>query len=375
LQYRQIAEGFKETLLEKAIFVGHDEMHHQKPSDHKKTYTYEYLEACAIEPRDDAFHGIINLTDVEWWYFDAIFDNGYSLHVGFRVYQMRNSGFLQMRINIYQDGNVKVEKFLMRLLPDVDLSPSVPRISLMNKPVAFLDIEHYKQTGKWRYLLQLTIDDVTVDLCFDGTTPGWKIETSSTCWTTALPKATVKGTISLGNGILQVKGIGYHDHNWGYSASTMFSNIGWFWGRITGKNLNLTWAKTMKTPTKGDLLAILNRDSGENTQAAYQSMNPKDILLKVEALMKNHGRWIPSVFSLKTRQSSQGIDRSLSVNIEMNTIDVQHTRIFFAHYWRYHIETSGILQFGSQQEELRGKHQIIEFLSFKSPSPSLFLSP
>jgi hypothetical protein len=155
----------------------------------------------------------------------------------------------------------------------------------------------------------------------------------------------------------------------------MFSNIGWFWGRITGKNLNLTWAKTMKTSTKGDLLAILNRDSEGNTQAAYQSINPKNILFQAEALMKNSGRWIPSLFSLKTQQSSQSTDLPPSVNIEMNTIDVQHTHIFFAHYWRYHVETSGILHFGSQREELKGKHQIIEFLSFKSPRPSLFLSP
>lgn len=349
-------------------------MHYQKHSDDETTHSYRHLQACAIEPRDDAFHGIINLTDVEWWYFDAIFDNGYSLHVGFRTYQMRNSGFLQIRINIYKDGNVKTEKFSMHLLPDVDLSPSVPQISVDGKPAVFLDIEHYTRTGKWRYLLQLSIDDIAIDLCFNGTTPGWKIETSSTCWTTALPKATVQGTMRIKNTVFQVKGIGYHDHNWGYSALTMFSNIGWFWGRITGENLNLTWAKTMKTPFEGDFLALLNRDSEVNTQAAYRSIIPSDIFFQMGDLLKNHGRWIPSAFLLKTGKCSQAADIPLAVDIEMKTVDVQHTRIFFAHYWRYHVQTSGILYFGSQREHLRRKPQIIEFLSFKSPSSSLFLS-
>ena len=349
-------------------------MDYHKYSDDVNPHPYRHLQACAIEPQDDAFHGIINLTDVEWWYFDAIFDNGYSLHVGFRTYQMRNSGFLQIRINIYQDGNVKVEKFSMHLFPDVDLSASVPRISLEGKPVVFLDLEQYKRTGKWRYLLQLAIDDVTIDLCFDGTTPGWKIETSSTCWTTALPKATVEGTIRIKENVIQVKGIGYHDHNWGYSASTMFSNIGWFWGRITGESLNLTWAKTMKNPFEGDFLAILNRDSEENNRTTYQSIVPSNILFQTKDLLKNHGRWIPSTFFLKTEKSSQNADRPVAVDIEMKTVDVQHTRIFFAHYWRYHVETSGALNFGSQREQLKRKPQIIEFLSFKAPSASLFLS-
>ena len=70
---------------------------------------YRFLKAVDITPKDDAFHGNINLLDIEWWYFDAVFDNGYSLHVGVRTYHIRNSGIVQSRINVYKEGKTEVE--------------------------------------------------------------------------------------------------------------------------------------------------------------------------------------------------------------------------------------------------------------------------
>ena len=72
--------------------------------------TYRFLKAEEIIPKDDASHGNSNLLDIEWWYFDAIFDNGYSVHVGLRTYHIKNSGILQARITIYKDGITIVEE-------------------------------------------------------------------------------------------------------------------------------------------------------------------------------------------------------------------------------------------------------------------------
>ena len=68
-----------------------------------------FYKGTDIIPKDDAFHGNINIIDVEWWYFDAVFDNGYSIHIGIRLYHLRNSGLLESRINIYKDGKVETE--------------------------------------------------------------------------------------------------------------------------------------------------------------------------------------------------------------------------------------------------------------------------
>ena len=64
---------------------------------------YNFYKANDITPKDDAFHGNIKLLDIEWWYFDAVFFNGYSIHIGFRIYHIRNFGIGQSRINIYKN--------------------------------------------------------------------------------------------------------------------------------------------------------------------------------------------------------------------------------------------------------------------------------
>jgi predicted secreted hydrolase len=327
---------------------------------------YRYLQAEQIKPSDDAYHKSKNLFDVEWWYFDAVLENGLSLHIGLRTYHFRNSGLLQTRINVYKDGKTIKEKFQMHLFPDVFISSKEPKIQILGKDVVKFDQEHMKKTGIWKYTVILDIEDTSVDLIFTGTTQGWKIETTTTCWTTACPKATVQGNIIFNGEKLSVKGIGYHDHNWGYSASTAFSTIGWYWGRITGDLLNLTWAKTMINKNEGDLLSILNRDySKKNHNQMFTSIHPDNIVFHSKNYVRKKGQMIPTEFKLQcTYKTEQKIP--ISIDINMKTIDVQHARIFIAHYWRYHVYTTGTLQWDSHIETLKEKPQIIEFLSFKS---------
>ena len=83
---------------------------------------YRFLKAVDITPKDDTFHGNINLLDIEWWYFDAVFDNGYSLHVGVRTYHRRNSGIVQSRINVYKEGKTEVEAMKTNLFSNFYIS-------------------------------------------------------------------------------------------------------------------------------------------------------------------------------------------------------------------------------------------------------------
>jgi predicted secreted hydrolase len=54
-----------------------------------------------IELKDDAFHGTHHYFSVEWWYFDAILNDDYALHAGFKVYSIRNVGIVYPIIEIY----------------------------------------------------------------------------------------------------------------------------------------------------------------------------------------------------------------------------------------------------------------------------------
>ena len=339
----------------------------QEKSIEKISPKYRFLDAEAIKPKDDAYHGNINLFDVEWWYFDAVFDNDYSIHIGFRTYHIGKSGFLQSRINVYKGGKAQFEKLKINLFSNVLISEKELKIIINGQTVVNIDSDHYNKTGEWKYTIKLTIKDISIDLTFIGTTEGWKVETDTTCWTVALPKAKVEGYLKIGNKKLEAKGIGYHDHNWGYSASTAFGTIGWYWGRITGNNLNLTWAKTMKNIYEGDLLSILNYDKTKNTdEKTYYSIHPDDVIIKPKNIIKKKGKIIPTEFEIKIKSKNKDSKFPIEVDLKMNIIDIQHSRIFIANYWRYHVATSGLIKFDNISEILENKPQIIEFLCFKS---------
>jgi len=60
-------------------------------------------------------------------------------------------------------------------------------------------------------------------------------------WVIALPRADVEGTIKVDNETIQVRGIGYHDHNWLNFNFAMIIDY-WYWGRIYSDNFSVIFA-------------------------------------------------------------------------------------------------------------------------------------
>jgi hypothetical protein len=75
---------------------------------------------------------------------------------------------------------------------------------------------------------------------------------------------------------------------------------------------------------------------------------------------------IPTEFDLQITDTASDNKTPVNADIRMKTLDIQHTRIFTIHYWRYHGKATGKISVGSTTESLDEKPQIIEFLSFKS---------
>jgi len=335
-----------------------------QPSSHFN----QYLKAEDITPKDDTFHGRRNIIDIEWWYFDAVFDNEYSIHIGFRVYHIKNIGLLQTRINLYYKGESISEEIKRDVFKKDIIGTTIPSIQLHGKPVVSFDKLHYQNKKEFHYHVDLTVKDIHVDLLFKGTTKGWKIETPSTCWTVPVPKANVSGTIQFKEKTIPVQGIGYHDHNWGYSPTTVIQNMGWYWGRITTDTLNVTWANTIASKDKQDVLSVMNIDNPRLHQQDYVNVHPKNLRFQPGDFQQDHGKCIPTSFWLSFHQPSENNNPAIAADITMKTIDIQYSRIFIIHYWRYHIETTGFIQFDDFREDLINRPQIIEFLSFKNPS-------
>ena len=337
-----------------------------KKNNNQTKTSYRFLPAKPINPIDDTFHGTKYLVDIEWWYFDAVFDDGYSIHIGFRIYHIKKIGILQTRINIYHHGKPIIKKIKRFLLSDVLINDTKPTIKINDQTVLSFSIND-KQKRPWIYAINLGIDDVFVHLDFIGDTQGWKIETKSTCWTVPLPMATVKGTLSFQGKTKDVNGTGYHDHNWGYSPTTVMQNMGWFWGRITAETLHITWANTIASEIKQDLIAVVNKKyEPQGKKPFFTNVNQRNIIFRTKNYEQKNHFHIPHVFDINFTQKKDNNLKAVEANLLMKTIDIHYERIFIINYWRYHVETTGTITYDGHTETLNKKPQIIEYLRFKS---------
>jgi carotenoid 1,2-hydratase len=195
----------------------------------------------------------------EWWYFDAISKNGYSIVI------------------IFYDGNPFSRRYIQELKRNRKTrAGQFPAISISvykdGEPV-FYSFEEFEATSAWfsekkpegragknrftgkkvkntiEYTLQLhqTVpngDTVKGTLTFSGSEPNLpqmddqdENQKDDHIWNLILPKCIVDGTLIV-NGYHQEKidfsGTGYHDHNTG--SEPMKDSFGeWYWGRYHTK--------------------------------------------------------------------------------------------------------------------------------------------
>jgi hypothetical protein len=309
-----------------------------------------------IEPSDDRFHGAIKHVGAEWWYFDAIFTNDYSIHLGLRTYSKKKRGMISPQLEIYKDGQFLVEETTRFLFKDVDISKTLPIVKHNDKVLMAINNDLYEHDKKWQYHINLFLKKYGFDLTFDGTTPGWKFETDRESWTVSLPKSKVKGTLMIDGEEIPVEGMGYHDHNWNYNMVTVMNyGQGWYWGKIASKHFNIVWAKIVKS-NKYEIIAVINKDGGN-----YYNIDPKNIDLTIDANMKVGRFKTPSHFHLKISEIIEGIP--INVDVDMHAHGIHYNSIIVAPYFRYHVKSTGTIAIGSEKETVNDL-QIMEYLRF-----------
>jgi predicted secreted hydrolase len=312
-----------------------------------------------ITPVDDAFHGSAKRFAAEWWYFDAIFNNGYSIHIGFRTLSKKKLGIVSLFLEIYKSGKIVIEKKKKFLFKNFKTSREFPLAKLFNNSIMEFDIDRYMETGDWLYNLKFNIDNCDINLTFQDTAKGFKIETNAESWTVALPKAHVKGKIVIDDKKILVDGVGYHDHNWNYTfISALTYGKAWFWGKIRSENYNIIWANVIKKSGKWDLIAVINKD-----QNCFYNINPANIDFKPDNYISDHHRKTPSRFSLKINDTIDNIN--VIADIKMELIGLHFSKVLSAPYWRYHVHISGFISINKKKEKI-DNIQIMEFLRISS---------
>lgn len=346
---------------EKNIFSSNSKMRHLNKFLNEREIFLKHFQKRVISPfvfspedinlKDDAFHGASRIQYTEWWYFDAIFDNGYTIQIGIRVAGLLKQGVVFLRLDIYKDGGLISHEIKPFFIWDFFTSDEVPLVEIKRNKI----MEGYisEDNGRWIYNLSVDLDDSSADLCFVGCTKGWKGVTPGGNWAVILPRAEVQGTITYNDKIVNVSGVGYHDHNWNVSLFTGI-NFGWFWGKVNSNSYTLTWSQIMVTRFWGQSLLVINEKDG-----GFINIEPKYINLKIKNFKLRQGMIVPYTFVIDVNKGN------ISLHIVMEVFDIHHVRwMGIINYWRYHMKCTGIITVNGHSEYIDDV-EIAEYIRFR----------
>ena len=312
-----------------------------------------------ITPKDDAFHGIKKRISLEWWYFDAVFEDGHSIHIGIKLILFGKTGIVRQLVDFYKGSKLIKKSYTTHFLNKYNISKEYPDIKYKDIQILKFDYKKYKSTGIWEYVVKVDVGKLKTNLKFTGKTKGFKYISSHEGWTVAQPKAEVKGSISVDGNNIELKGSGYHDHNWNFSWTTALRGKGWYWGKVSSKNYTLTWARIMKTflanKTTPEKISILNQINKN-----YISIKPKNVIFNADKNEFNQGRFIPTLFTLKIKQDE------IEIDLKFDKLSVKRSppKFFTVHYYRYLVRVNGYIKIGKNVDLLKDDLEIIEFIRF-----------
>ncbi len=324
-----------------------------------ENHSNDSLNINSIVPKDDAFHGTTTFPSVEWWYFDSMLSQNYSVHIGFKVFTYYGINLLKPSLNIYHQEQLIYNETILLPPGSFSVSEEYPRIEIRNKPVVLFDKSRYDQTGEWVYQVSYMLNDIGINLTFTGETKGWYYKTLHEGWTVAIPQGTVEGMLYFPDEQIPVNGRGYHDHNWNFSLKTPARGWSWFWGKITGETLNLAWAEIKETgileQTFTEKLGVLNTQNN-----CYVVIDPDNITFTAKSYIFRDKRFIPTEFHIKIEQDDVFID----VILNAKSIHRSNPSVMTMHYWRYFVLVDGVISYGDRVEKIDNKIQIMEYMRF-----------
>jgi len=199
-----------------------------------------------LEVVDDALH-MDGKGMYEWWYFDAHFDNGYTLVVFFHASNPNPglAGKTGMEIILLRPDGVRTQKFIPYKKSQFTAAQDKPEVTIGRNTLRVVQINGELPV----YRIDVEEAGLGCQLVYHAEVNGWKPGTGLSHfgnlgffgWVIPFARASVEGTITDGDNTFQVKGIGYHDHNW---LNFPFQSIiqYWMWGRVYSENFTAAYA-------------------------------------------------------------------------------------------------------------------------------------
>jgi len=308
-----------------------------------------------IDLKDATYHKSYGRYHVEWWYFEGIFENGYSIVAYVTICSKKSQGFCMLAMEVYKDAKLKINLRKVYLLKEFEASDDFPFIKVSGKQIIKFDRERYNSTGERIYNVTFQINGQSAILQFTGTTNGWKGNILRGCYGPVLPKANVEGMLILNGKQINVSGLGYHEHAW--QIPLLIWEWGWYWGKIVSDSFTLFWGKMMNTRwNEQTRVGILTQDQG-----SYINIDPKNIKIKATNYRYHNRRFIPTKFIINVSDK----ENSIYVNATIETVYIHQLWLGTPFYWRYHLRINGNISYGTTIEEIKDKIQVLEVVRFR----------
>jgi hypothetical protein len=295
---------------------------------------------------DDACHLKDGFGRVETWYYDAIFDNNYSLVSLINVVHIGRFGFVLTGLFIYKDSEpIKIIRKRYRI-SEFKANDNNPLIKIKGNEL----LKGYITDNQdWITHISRDEDNVKIDLDFIKKSKGFKGKTYLGKWL-VIPKMEVSGTLFIDENKINVKGFGYHDHNI-YPIYAPLINKGYYFGKLDINSDHLTWARVLKNHSKEQLLAIFSKNG------KYYNIPQKSIDIKILKEKRDHKKLMPFKSSLNIKNDI------INLKLIIEPINYHYIGILAANYWRYHVRYKGEVEIESVKKKI-DKVEITEYLKF-----------
>jgi predicted secreted hydrolase len=200
-----------------------------------------------LTPADDGLH-----TDpaekgtYEWWYFDAHLDGGYTI-VAFFYASNPNPGNGRragVELTLLRPDGTKTQKFMPHPKSQIQASTNKADVTIGRNSLK-CDCSGPLPV----YQLHLEGEGIGFDLIYRSLVQGWKPGSGYSnfegmgyfAWVVPVPRAAVEGFVRDGEKTFEVRGVGYHDHNW---LNFPFQQVieYWMWGRLYSESFTASYA-------------------------------------------------------------------------------------------------------------------------------------
>ncbi len=183
--------------------------------------------------KDDAIHPYDTPEYYEWWYLDGMFENGWKCTVTYfwRTHSQKDHR-PSILIDMYAPDGRKAHGY--DVFEIADCKASTEKCDVVLGP------NWLKQVDNDVYKLAINSNGIGAQLTFTRKAQGWKPSPTGLMidgpsghqgWCNSMPRADIEGELLFQGEKVQVKGLGYHDHNWG-DCDMDKGMTGWGWGRM-----------------------------------------------------------------------------------------------------------------------------------------------